>query len=238
MPRPAPVPRLYPRIPHLPGSRTGPGDHHVGRALADRCTVGAPAGDVIVVQEKLDGTCVAVVRGGDDLTAFGREGRPCAESRNEGRRAFDRWVRENLPRFAFLAKGERLVCEWLAVAHGTRYALPHEPVVLLDHFDAVGERAPLGRLREIAALAALPLPHLVHAGGAMAVAEALALLGAHGRHGAVDPAEGLVYRVESAGRVVALAKYVRSGKVDGCYLADHTGGEDVPNTWQAPPRSP
>jgi hypothetical protein len=224
--------RLYAKIPHLPGSRTGPGDHHVGPGLDERCTRRAWPGDRIIVQEKLDGSCVAVVREGGALVAFGREGRRCDESRNEGRRAFAAWVRENEARFGFLAEGDRLVCEWLPIAHGTRYALPHEPLVVLDRFLADGRRALLAELSSLAEGAGLALPHLVHEGAAIGVEEALARLGEHGFHGAVDPAEGLVWRVEAGGAVAAVAKHVRAGKRDGCLLADHTGGAAVWNTWQ------
>jgi hypothetical protein len=225
------MPRLYAKIPHLPGSRTGPRDRHASAALVERLIRAARSGDRILVQEKLDGSCVAVARRAGAIVAFGREGRPCAESRNDGRRAFAAWVERNQARFSFLVEGARVVCEWLAQAHGTRYALPHGPVVLLDAFDAVGERASLGPLSGLATAAALPLPHLIHDGGALAIDDALARLGHHGFHGALDPAEGLVWRVEARGRVVGVAKFVRAGKQDGCYLADHTGREPVPNTW-------
>jgi hypothetical protein len=142
-------------------------------------------------------------------------------------------VQEHQDRFAGLEEGARWVGEWLAVAHGTRYALPHGPLVLLDAFAPGGRRATLAELEPLAAASGLPLPHVLHQGGALAVDEALARLGEHGFHGALDPAEGLVWRIEAAGRVVAVAKFVRPGKRDGCYLADHTGREPVANTWQA-----
>src|SRR5688572_22657420 len=118
--------RLFPKIPHLPGSRTGPSDRHAPVGLSARCTVLAKPGERVIVQEKLDGSCVVVVREDGRSVAYGREGRLCAESRNDGRRAFADWVRCHDARFAFLHPGERLVCEWLTIAHGTRYALPHE----------------------------------------------------------------------------------------------------------------
>jgi hypothetical protein len=223
---------LYGKIPHLPGSRTGPSDRHADDGLVRRLTVQARPGDRVIVQEKLDGSCVAVVRRGGELVAFGREGRPCATSRNDGRRLFAAWVHAHARSFAWLAEGERVVCEWLAVAHGTRYALPHEPLVALDLFAAGGRRAVLAELRTRAAARGLPLPHVVHAGGALSVAEGLARLGEHGFHGALDPAEGLVWRVEAGGAVLAAAKFVRAGKQDGLYLADHTGRDPVGNAWQ------
>ena len=166
------------------------------------------------------------------LEAFGREGRPCATARNDGRRAFAAWLAaQPTGRFDGLAPGERLVGEWLAVAHGTRYALPHEPFVVFDCFEASGRRATFDTLCARAAAAGLTLPHVLHDGGALSVPDALARLGPHGFHGALDPAEGLVWRVENAGAVAAVAKYVRAGKDDGRYLADHTGSAPVPNTW-------
>jgi len=44
--------RMFPRIPHLPTSRTGPGDRHVGEEAALRCIGRACAGERVVVQEK------------------------------------------------------------------------------------------------------------------------------------------------------------------------------------------
>ena len=228
--------KLYTKIPHLPGSRLGPSDRTAHVDLAERCAGPGRAGDHVIVSEKLDGSCVAIVRHAQGVAAYGRDGRPCAASRNDGRVAFAAWVDARAaaaPRWAdVLAEGERLVCEWLALAHGTRYALPHGPAVAIDGFGADGARWPLAEVRRRAAAMELPVARVVHEGAAIAIEAALARLGAQGHHGAIDPAEGLVYRVERDGAVVGLAKYVRAGKRDGCYLADKTGGEHVWNTWQ------
>jgi hypothetical protein len=227
--------RLYGKIPHLPGSRTGPSDRHVDELLAARCTLRERPGDLVLVQEKLDGSCVAIVREAGALVAYGREGRPCASARNDGRRAFAAWLAAQAQRLdGVLGEGERLVGEWLAVAHGTRYALPHAPFVAFDLFAADGARATFATLAARATAARLPVPHLVHQGGALGIEAALARLGTHGFHGALDPAEGLVWRIEANGAVAAVAKYVRPGKQDGCYLADHTGQPAVANTWHDP----
>jgi hypothetical protein len=185
------------------------------------------------VSEKLDGSCVAIVRHAEGIAAFGRDGKPCAMSRNDGRVAFAAWVdQHSAPWHDVLAEGERVVCEWLALAHGTKYALPHGPAVAIDGFGADGARWPLDETRRLAAAMGLPIARVLHDGGAIAVDAAMALLGEHGFHGAIDPAEGVVYRVERDGVVAGLAKFVRAGKRDGCYLADHTGGEHVWNAWQ------
>jgi len=129
------VRRLYGSIPHLPGSRAA-SDRTLSPAVARRCLDAAAArpGEEIIVQEKLDGSCVAIVRGESGrLEARGREGRLAAESGNEGRRMFAAWVAENEARFAgLLAEGEVLVGEWLALVHGTRYELGHELFVPFD----------------------------------------------------------------------------------------------------------
>jgi hypothetical protein len=226
---------LYSKIPHLPGSRvvgaTGGVDRRVHAAIAARFLDASRDGDRVLVTEKLDGTCVAVVREGAVVRGYGREGTPCAEARNDGRRAFATWVEAQAARFGGLGDGERLTCEWLLHAHGTRYALPHGPAVVIDGFGADGVRWPLDVVRAKAAAAGLPVAHLLHDGAAVALAAVLARLGERGHHGAIDPAEGVVYRLERGGVVLGLAKYVRPGKVDGCYLADHTGGDHVVNSW-------
>lgn len=64
---------------------------------------------------------------------------------------------------------------------------------------------------------------------AVPLTEALKTLGAMGYHGALDEAEGVVYRVERKGKVDFLAKYVRPSKVAGCYLPEVSGNAAVWN---------
>jgi hypothetical protein len=223
--------RLYGKIPHLPGSRVGAAERYAPAPLVARMTEAARAGDRVLVSEKLDGSCVAVVVTSETVEARGRDGGLCAASRNDGRRAFGAWVDSRAARFAaVLAPGERLMIEWLALAHGTRYALPHGPAVAIDGFTGT-TRWPLDEICARAAAVGLPTPALLHDGGAHPIGAALAQLGERGHHGALDVAEGVVYRLERDGAVVALAKLVRPGKRDGIYLADHSGGEPVWNSW-------
>jgi hypothetical protein len=74
------------------------------------------------------------------------------------------------------------------------------------------------------------------------VEAALAALNVYGFHGALDPVEGAVWRVErdelthpgSRERrhiVDFLVKYVRPDKVDGCYLPEISGQPPMYN-WQ------
>lgn len=219
--------KAYTSIPHLPGSRSA-GDRHLPFHQAERLTREAPRGFEVVIQEKLDGSCVAAARIGDDIVALGRAGDLAAESRNAGRRLWASWTRDHEARFrALLQPGERLVGEWLALAHSTRYSLEHEPFVAFDLMRE-GERLPSLALRRRLRQTGFCLPHEVHRGEAMPVAAALERLG-HGGHGATVPPEGLVYRLESEGAVALIAKHVRIGKVDGSLLEENTGEPPVWN---------
>lgn len=87
------MPAAYPSIPHLPGSRTGPADRTLSPSRA-RLLLEGPVGpgDVVIVEEKLDGSCVAAARDGDEIVALGRQGTLAAASPNEARRLFATWV--------------------------------------------------------------------------------------------------------------------------------------------------
>ncbi|MEO6436802.1 MAG: RNA ligase family protein, partial [Tepidisphaeraceae bacterium] len=139
--------KAYGSICHLPGSRLGPGDHKLNPGQARILTaIPRDRHDVIIVQEKLDGSNVAVARVGGALVAIGRAGYPAISSKYEQHQLFAHWVNANLHRFEFLDEGERLCGEWLAQAHGTRYALTHEPFVPFDLMRGA-ERAPFEEFR-------------------------------------------------------------------------------------------
>lgn len=222
--------RAYFRIPHLPGSRTGSSDRHLPTPLARRLTHQSQPGDTVVVQEKLDGSCVAVARLAGRLLALGREGVRASESANPGRQLFDAWVRAHERELApMLEENEWVVGEWLALAHGTHYALGHAPFVPFDLFSPANSTGlTLEALTaRVARTGLLVVPHLVHRGTALAVEQALAALG-QGGHGA-DVVEGAVWRLERAGQVVGRAKYVRPDKVDGHLLPENSGAPAVWN---------
>jgi RNA ligase len=214
--------RLYGSIPHLPGSRVA-ADKTISAAQARRCLSAGREGDEVLVQEKLDGSCVAIVRANGRLEARGREGGLAAESRNDARRMFAAWVAENEARIdPVVGEGEVLVGEWLALVHGTRYELTHEPFVVFDLLRD-RERLTVDALASRLMPAGLCMPAIVHRGAPITIDAACMLLGQHGRHGALDPPEGLVYRVEHAERVALVAKWVRPDKIDGAYLPENTG---------------
>lgn len=225
--------KAYGSICHLPGSRRGPGDHGLNDAEARLLLERAKnPRDVVYVQEKLDGSNVCAARVGDTILALNRAGYLATTSPYPMHHAWARFVRANAQRFRdILQDGERACGEWLMVAHGTRYALPHEPFVL---FDVLREhkRRPLADVATLAQLGGFTMPRLIHTGGPISVARVLDMLEPSG-HGALDPVEGAVWRCEreDPSLPMILAKYVRPEKQDGCYLPSESGQAELLNTW-------
>ena len=236
--------KAYGHIAHLSGSRMGPGDHHVSpgqeRIATERVR---DRHDIVIVQEKLDGSCTAVARIGDDVVALGRSGYLASSSPYRQHHFFADWVADRRDVFlALLADGERACGEWLAQAHGTRYDLTtRAPWVLFDIIRGGdpakgGLRTPAEAVRERAIRLDLRTPATLNVNGQpIGIPEALKALGTFGHYGAQDPVEGAVWRVERKGVVDFLCKYVRPDKVDGAYLPDversANPGETVWN-WQ------
>lgn len=126
--------KSYGSIPHLVGSRRGPRDYGVGDGQQRICCERArDKHDEIIVQEKLDGANVGVALKDDQILALTRSGTLAHESDFAQHVLFADWVKRNEARFrAVLREGERIAGEWLALAHGTIYDLPHEPFVAFD----------------------------------------------------------------------------------------------------------
>lgn len=223
----------YGSIPHLPSSRLGPGEHTISPGQdAIMTSKLRDILDVVVVQEKLDGSCVAAARVNGEIIALGRAGFLATSSSYPMHHMWARWVRANERRFErALHEGEWLVGEWLAQAHGTQYALRHEPFVAFDlmrEMPGVPTRATYLEFLDRAAAGAFVTPALLHFGRApLPLIDALGRLGDFGHHGALDLPEGVVYRVERKSKVDFLAKWVRPDKVDGCYLPSVCGS----STW-------
>jgi hypothetical protein len=220
--------KAYGHIPHLPGSRVGPGDHTVTPGQYRICTEKArDRHDRVYVEEKLDGSCVAAALLNGEIIPLVRAGYSAWSSPFEQHRLWADWVLRNKERFrGVLKEGERLVGEWLAQAHGTRYVLLHEPFVAFDLME--GHRREPREVFWERVSGVFVVPRLVHQGGAISIEEIRAKLEPSG-HGAVDPVEGAVWRVERRGEVDFLAKWVRPDKVDGLYLPEITGKEPVWN---------
>lgn len=221
--------KAYGSIAHLPGSRMGPADHHCHEGQARICTEKArDKHDRIIVQEKLDGSCVSVAKIDGALVALGRSGYLASSSPYEQHQMFAAWVGHNDHRFDMVINdGERIVGEWLAQAHGTRYALTHEPFVPFDIMRG-GQRLTFDEVRGRVLSVGFTQPRLLCDGQPYSIAQAIRAIETSG-HGAIDPVEGAVWRVERKGVVDFLAKYVRPDKVDGSYLELVTGKEPVWN---------
>ena len=221
--------KAYGSIAHLPGSRMGTGDHHCHEGQARiACEKARDRHDTVIVQEKLDGSCVSVARVGAIIIPLGRSGYTAESSPYEQHRMFHAWVMEQQDRFlAVLEDGERLVGEWLAQAHGTRYSLKHEPFVAFDIIRG-HERLTHSEFVDRTMRKAFIQPKLLHIGSPLSITDAMQRM-TPDYHGSLDPIEGAVWRVERRGRVDFLVKYVRPDKVDGCYLPNITKQPEVWN---------
>ncbi len=220
--------KAYGHIGHLPTSRMGLGDHAVHEGQARIATVKVrDRHDEIVVQEKLDGSCCAVACVNEKIVALGRAGYLAQTSPFEQHQLFAAWVREHEERFYHvLTDGLRVVGEWLAQAHGTRYNLPHEPFVPFDVMEGVTRHTYADLVERLGD--DFTLPRLLHRGGSFGVDDVLGAIVTSG-HGAIDPVEGAVWRVERHGKVDFLCKYVRPNKQDGIYLPEISGNPAVWN---------
>jgi hypothetical protein len=222
--------KSYGSIPHLPGSRVGPGDHkcHDGQARIATEKV-RDKHDFIIVQEKLDGSNVGVAKIDGQILALTRAGYRSETSPFNQHWLFKDWVEVNKSRFdQLLDEGERVCGEWLIQAHGTRYDLPHEPFVPFDIMTG-GDRISFLDLRERVLPLGFVLPGTVSEGPPLSIADALTLV-SQSKHGALDPVEGAVWRIERKHQVDFLVKYVRPEKADGIYLPELSGKEAIWNS--------
>ncbi|MFW9872347.1 MAG: RNA ligase family protein [Candidatus Thorarchaeota archaeon] len=230
--------KSYGHIAHLPGSRVGIGDHkcHEGQ-LKIACKKKRDKWDRIIVQEKLDGSNVGVALINGQIIAISRAGYLANTSPYIQHHFFNAWVKMNEKRFRnVLQEGERLCGEWLLIAHGTIYNLPHEPFVAFDIIQNKHQRLPYADFFIKVQKGDFIIPALLSSATdytiPISIEEALRRLDKHGFHGAQDLAEGCIWRIErdelidkhkgnAGGRktiVDFLVKYVRPNKEDGKYL--------------------
>jgi hypothetical protein len=220
----------------------GPGDHHCHAGQEKICLEKVrDKYDEVFVTEKLDGTSVAVGRVSGELIPLIRSGYRAVSSKYEQHVLFHIWAMKNLE------EGSTANGEWLALAHGTRYDLPHDPFVMFDviKMQNVSRRGNSGEtiteetpepyrithdeMLLIADNHGLVCPRTMHIGGSVPLSEILTKI-RKSEHGAIDPVEGAVWRVQRAGTFDFMAKYVRPDKKDGCLLPEVTGAGPVWNT--------
>lgn len=221
--------KAYGSIGHLPMSRMGPADHKMSAGQSRICTQKKrDRHDRVIIQEKLDGSCVAVALVDGVLHSLGRAGWSAISSPYLQHRLFAVWVMENEERFRkVLSEGERVVGEWLAQAHGTRYNLKHDPFVAFDIMRGTERDNYETFRRKIDDH--FTVPSQINTSEPMGAEEALAIAEVDNWHGALDPIEGVVFRVERHGAVDFLAKFVRPDKVDGCFLPEVSGKDAIWN---------
>lgn len=226
--------KAYGSIPHLPGSKFGNReDKGVDEKAAIYFTEKPGKHDLIIVLEKLDGSCVSVANVNGEIVPLIRSGYRAATSHYEQHHLFADWVFAHQERFTDLKPSERLCGEWLAQAHGTRYDLTgRDPFVPFDVF--VGQtRQPYCVLTHYCNhhdLAYAPVLFWEHGIGCE-IQEALFSLNHTGFYGALEAAEGCVWRWERVDPTVPImmAKYVKPDKEPGKYLESTTGKEAVWN---------
>jgi hypothetical protein len=232
--------KAYGHIAHVAGSRMGPSDHKCDdgqKKIATEKT--RDKHDLIIVQEKVDGSCVAVSKINGIIVPLTRAGYVANTSPFEMHHHFYNWVFKNLNRFEeLLQEGERVVGELLMMAHSTRYLLTHEPFVAFDIMVGT-ERKVYAEFVCRAQKYGFVTPNTVSIGPPVSIEKAMDLVKVSG-HGALDPVEGAVWRVERnvqidrhkvdrAWKVDFLVKYVRPDKVDGIYLPEQSGKEPIWN---------
>jgi hypothetical protein len=221
--------KAYGSIPHLPGSRLGIGDHHCTEGQARiACEKARDKHDLIIVQEKLDGSNCSVAKLNGEILALGRAGYLAQTSVYPIHHVFAAWVEENRERFELLLhEGERVCGEFLAQAVGTKYQLPHEPFVVFDIMRKQ-ERVIYEHLAQRAIELNFTLPNLLHIGSPLSIESAVERIKESG-HGAIDEVEGAIWRVERKQTVDFLCKFVKHHKQDGKYFPENTGGETIWN---------
>jgi hypothetical protein len=222
--------KAYGSIPHLPGSRRGPGDRGVTESQAAMCTERSrDRYDRVWVQVKLDGSnCSAALLDGT-LVALTRKGNLAETSPFVQHKRWAAYVAAHKNDFLkVLGPGEWVSGEWLALAHGTRYDLKgRSPFVAFDiwkegrHRGRAVRRLTMQEMLDRGLHYYLGMPPVVHVGGPLGIAEAMRRVDMR-LYGELEAPEGAVWRVERTERGVTdvdlLAKYVRPGKVDGSYL--------------------
>jgi hypothetical protein len=152
-----------------------------------------------------------------NIVALARSGHEARSSPYSLHHLFADWVEAQceVDRFAELKEGERLVGEWLALAHGTIYYITDdEPFTLFDLMRGA-ERATYDELhRRFGGDFKMPV---LLSRGAISMPVSVAME-AQRSYRPESEIEGVIYRVEREGRVDFLAKYVKPDFVPGRYL--------------------
>lgn len=230
--------KAYGTIGHLYGSNLGKGDRRIPMGQDAICQVKRRPGDTIVIMEKLDGTNCAVAKVDGEIIPLIRAGYRAIDSPYVVHHMFHWWVKEQEAKGAFrrLPEGWRICGEWMPMAHGTLYAWQGSLFVCFDVFNEKNQRLLWERKDDgldaktvIEACWQRPAQTIPCQGRPMEAWDAYQSLLPCGFYNAIDPPEGLVYRVEREGKVDFLAKWVHGDFVPGKYLESVTEGHSI---WQ------
>jgi hypothetical protein len=223
--------KAYNSIPHLSMSRLGSGDRHIAGQQEHLLCVATRPGDRVIVTEKVDGCCATIARKDGELIALSRGGF-LADGGGIHLDMFAIWFGENRTKFELLNEGERICGEWLAVAHGTLYDNTHEgfePWLGFDMFRG-NARVTRDQFIRLTSEAALATTKVLHDGtDACSPEKAMEALGEFGHHGALEEAEGAVWRLERDGKVPWVAKCIRQSHAG----AKHFKRGDLKFNWGA-----
>lgn len=130
----------------------------------------------------------------------------------------------------------------MLLAHGTKYNLLHEPFVAFDIMYNKHQKISFDIFKKRISLGDFIMPTVISDGLPISIDDALSKLGKFGFHGAIEPIEGAVWRIErnklndkSKGNISGrtfhvdfLVKYVNPEKIDGKYLK----GETITNSYK------
>lgn len=213
--------KSYESIPHLPGSKRGPADRGVEGGQARIATEKTrDFKDLVIIQEKLDGSNVSVARINGEIVFLTRAGYTAESSPYEQHHQFHKWagVQHKYGRWEWIREGERLCAEWLIMPHGTVYK-DHTLFVAFDIMRNRHERATYAELLYRCGNTDIVTPNLIHMGGPAKPKWITKKLGM-GKHGAQEKPEGAVWRIEREGKVDFLCKFIRHDFVPGKYIPE------------------
>ena len=174
-----------------------------------------------IVQEKMDGSNVCIVRVNGELKAVGRSGYDCSNSDQEQHHMFYRYMLKHKEYFERLLPNDhdRLVGEWCALAHGTIYKdleVPFWPFDLYLNKVQQSVDSLIGKMRDAGDYHSFcKIPIILSMGHPVSIEEALQILDNNRPEG-----EGVVYRFEVRGKPHMIAKVVKMDKRDGKYFKD------------------
>jgi len=213
--------KSYGSIGHLHNSRLGPGDHKVDIGQHRLCVEKCPKNWRIIVQEKLDGSCVSAAKINGEIIALGRAGYKAYTSPYSHIREFQNWVNIHRGKLNYLLReGERVVGEWMLLQVSIPYVIKDYtnlfvPFDLINgHLNRATSNEVVERCREIK----ISGPNVIHMGPSINPQH---IAGRHLLHPDVtaqEIPEGFVYRAESDGQVKFLAKWVKEDHEPGKWL--------------------